>query len=96
MYLLGYDVGSSSVKACLVEAETGKIVAQDFFPKTEMQIIAQKPGWAEQNPESWWANLRLANESVLLQSGVAPEDIKAIGISWQMHGLVLIDRNKKV
>jgi xylulokinase len=96
MYLLGYDVGSSSVKACLVEAESGKIVAQDFFPKVEMQIIAEKPGWAEQNPESWWANLKLANESVLKQSGVAAEEIKAIGISWQMHGLVLVDKNKQV
>jgi xylulokinase len=96
MYLLGYDIGSSSVKACLVEAESGKIVAQDFFPKVEMQIIAEKQGWAEQNPESWWANLKLANESVLKQSGVAAEEIKAIGISWQMHGLVLVDKNKKV
>lgn len=96
MYLLGYDIGSSSVKACLVEAESGKIVAQDFFPKVEMQIIAKKPGWAEQDPESWWANLKLANESVLHQSGIAAEEIKAIGISWQMHGLVLVDKNKKV
>ncbi|MDR0844430.1 MAG: carbohydrate kinase, partial [Tannerella sp.] len=96
MYLLGYDIGSSSVKACLVDAGSGKIVAQDFFPKVEMQIIAEKPGWAEQHPESWWANLKLANESVLKQSGVAAEDIKAIGISWQMHGLVLVDKSKKV
>ena len=96
MYLLGYDIGSSSVKACLIEAESGKIVAQDFFPKVEMQIIAEKPGWAEQNPESWWANLKLANKSVLTQSGVAVEDIKAIGISWQMHGLVLVDENKQI
>ena len=96
MFLLGYDVGSSSVKACLVEAETGKIIAQDFFPKVEMPIIAKKPGWAEQDPESWWANLKLANAAILEQSGVAPEDIKAIGISWQMHGLVLVDKAKKV
>ncbi|GHT52079.1 carbohydrate kinase [Bacteroidia bacterium] len=96
MYLLGYDIGSSSVKACLVEAESGKIVASDFFPKVEMQIIAKKPGWAEQEPESWWANLKLAHESVMAQSGVSGEEIKAIGISWQMHGLVLVDKNKKV
>jgi xylulokinase len=96
MYLLGYDIGSSSVKACLVEAGSGKIVAQDFFPKVEMQIIAEKAGWAEQNPESWWTNLKLANESVLKQSGVAAEDIQAIGISWQMHGLVLVDKNQQV
>ena len=96
MYLLGYDVGSSSVKACLVEAESGKIVAQDFFPKVEMQIIANKPGWAEQDPESWWANLKLANESVMTQAGINSSEIKAIGISWQMHGLVLVNKNKKV
>jgi len=96
MYLLGYDVGSSSVKACLVEAESGKIVAQDFFPKVEMQIVAPKPGWAEQKPETWWANLKLAHESVMSQSGIDRKDIKAIGISWQMHGLVLVDKNKKV
>jgi len=96
MYLLGFDVGSSSVKACLVEAESGKIVAQDFFPKVEMQIIAQKPGWAEQEPESWWTNLKLAHKSVMTQAGVSGDEIKAIGISWQMHGLVLVDKNKQV
>jgi xylulokinase len=96
MYLLGFDIGSSSVKACLVDASTGKIIASDFFPKVEMQIIAEKSGRAEQNPETWWENLKLANNSVLKQSGVAAEDIKAIGISWQMHGLVLVDKNKNV
>lgn len=96
MYLLGYDIGSSSIKACLVEAESGKIVAQDFFPKVEMQIIAEKSGWAEQDPESWWANLKLAHTSVIQQSGVGAEEIKAIGISYQMHGLVLVDKNKNV
>ena len=96
MYLLGYDVGSSSVKACLVEASTGKIVASDFFPKVEMTIHAEKTGWAEQDPESWWTNLKLANESVLEKSGVSSDEISAIGISWQMHGLVLVDKNQKV
>ncbi|MDR2692117.1 MAG: carbohydrate kinase [Dysgonamonadaceae bacterium] len=96
MYLLGFDIGSSSVKACLVEAESGKIAAQDFFPKTEMQIIAEKPGWAEQNPELWWANLKLAGELVMKQSGAVAEEIKAIGISWQMHGLVLVNKNRQV
>lgn len=96
MYLLGYDVGSSSVKACLVEASTGKIIASDFFPKVEMTINAEKTGWAEQNPESWWANLKLANESVLKKSGVTGEEISAIGISYQMHGLVLVDKYQKV
>lgn len=96
MYLLGYDIGSSSVKACLVEAQTGKIVASDFFPKEEMVIHAEKPGWAEQDPEAWWSNLKLAHRSVMAKSGVAGEEIKAIGISWQMHGLVLVDKDRKV
>ena len=63
MYLLGYDIGSSSVKASLVNAESGKCVSSAFFPKTEAEIIAVKPGWAEQNPENWWENLKLANAS---------------------------------
>lgn len=96
MYLLGYDIGSSSVKACLVEANTGKIVASDFYPKEEMEITAVKAGWAEQAPEEWWKNLKLAYESIIKQSGVKTEDIKAIGITWQMHGLVLVDKNQQV
>ena len=96
MYLLGYDVGSSSVKVALVEAETGRIIASDFFPKVEMPMHAEKTGWAEQDPEMWWSNLKLANESVLKMSNINPQDIKAIGISWQMHGLVMVDKNKKV
>ena len=96
MYLIGYDIGSSSVKAALVEVETGKITATDYFPKVEMPMHAEKPGWAEQDPEMWWSNLKLANASVLEKSGVDPQDIKAIGISWQMHGLVMVDKNKKV
>ena len=96
MYLLGYDIGSSSVKVALVEAETGRIIASDFFPKVEMPMHAEKSGWAEQDPEMWWSNLKLANESVLKMSNINPQDIKAIGISWQMHGLVMVDKNKKV
>lgn len=96
MYLLGYDIGSSSVKACLVEVNTGKIVASDFYPKEEMEITAVKAGWAEQAPEEWWKNLKLAHESIIKQSGVKAEDIKAIGITWQMHGLVLVDKNQQV
>lgn len=96
MYLLGYDIGSSSVKACLVDAETGKIAASDFFPRTEMPMYAAQPGWAEQDPAMWWENLKLANRSVLKQSGVNAGDIKGIGISWQMHGLVAVDKNRNV
>ena len=96
MYLLGYDVGSSSVKAALVNAESGQIVASDFFPKNEMTITAVKAGWAEQSPDMWWDNLKHVTESVLSSAGVAGTDIKAIGISYQMHGLVVVDKDKKV
>ncbi|MBR5735879.1 MAG: carbohydrate kinase [Bacteroidales bacterium] len=96
MYLLGYDVGSSSVKAALVNADNGQIVASDFFPKNEMKITAARAGWAEQSPDMWWENLKLATESVLSTAGVAGEDIKAIGISYQMHGLVLVDKDNMV
>ena len=96
MYLLGYDIGSSSVKAALVEVNTGRIIASDFSPKVEMPMHAEKAGWAEQDPEMWWSNLKLANESVLRMSNIDPQDIQAIGISWQMHGLVMVDKNKKV
>lgn len=93
MYLLGYDIGSSSVKASLVNAETGKTVASDFYPKTEAEIIAVKPGWAEQKPSQWWDCLKHATENVLGASKVDPGEIKAIGISYQMHGLVLVDKD---
>lgn len=91
MYLLGYDIGSSSVKAALVDATTGECVASDFEPKSEAPIKALRNGWAEQDPESWWQYLKEATARVLATTGVNPDDIKAIGISYQMHGLVLVD-----
>ena len=94
MYLLGYDIGSSSVKASLVDAQSGKCVASAFYPKSEAAIIAVKPGWAEQEPASWWENLKLATADIMASSAVCPKDIKAIGISYQMHGLVCVDKGK--
>lgn len=96
MYLVGYDVGSSSVKASLIEASTGKCVSSAFYPKAEMEIKAVKPGWAEQDPETWWNNLKAATKEVLTTSKINANDIKAIGISYQMHGLVVVDKAQKV
>ncbi len=96
MYLLGYDIGSSSVKAALVDANTGVCVASDFFPRQEAPIKALKSGWAEQRPDDWWTYLKAATQSVLATSKVNAADIKAIGISYQMHGLVAIDRERRV
>ena len=95
-YLLGLDIGSSSVKASLVDAATGKIAAQDFMPKTEQPIVAHRAGWAEQEPQMWYDNLKAALASVLRTTGAQGSDIKAIGISYQMHGLVLIDKKQQV
>lgn len=96
MYLLGYDVGSSSVKASLVDAHSGKCVSTSFFPKSEAEIIAVQAGWAEQHPDQWWAHLRQATAAILAESRIAPSDIAAIGISYQMHGLVCLDRDCRV
>lgn len=95
-YLLGYDIGSSSVKASLVNVETGKCVASDFYPKKEAEIIAVRPGWAEQHPDMWWGNLREATASVMQKSGAGKDEIAAVGISYQMHGLVCVDKDQNV
>jgi xylulokinase len=94
-YLLGFDVGSSSVKASLVNAESGKCVASAFFPEKEAPIMAVKAGWAEQDPESWWNYAKLSLQKIMSQTSVKGEDIMAIGISYQMHGLVCVDKNLK-
>ena len=96
MYLLGYDIGSSSVKASLVDAQSGRCVASSFYPKSEATIIAVRPGWAEQDPASWWDYLKSATADVLSASSADPKEIKAIGISYQMHGLVCVDKDRNV
>ena len=96
MYLLGYDIGSSSVKASLVEAETGKCAASAFFPPQEAPISSPQPGWAEQDPGDWWNYLKQATAAVLATSHCAADDIKAVGISYQMHGLVCVDKDLNV
>ena len=94
-YLLGFDVGSSSVKASLVNADSGKCVATAFYPEKEAPILAVKAGWAEQDPQMWWENAKLSLQKIMAESGVTADEIKAIGISYQMHGLVCVDKNLK-
>ena len=95
-FLLGFDVGSSSVKASLVDIETGVMAATAFFPEHEAPIKSVKPGWAEQDPQMWWDNAKLSLQKIMADTGAKGEDIKAIGISYQMHGLVCVDRNQQV
>ena len=96
MLLLGYDLGSSSVKASILDADSGSLLASAYYPKEEMQINAPETGWAEQDPETWWENLRLATRDVLYRSDADPDRIAAIGISYQMHGLVMVDKDYNV
>ena len=95
-YLLGFDVGSSSVKASLTDVDNGEIVASAFYPDHEAPIMAVKTGWAEQDPQMWWDNAKLALKKIMAESGAKGEDILAIGISYQMHGLVCVDKNQQV
>ncbi|MDR1341350.1 MAG: carbohydrate kinase [Prevotellaceae bacterium] len=96
MYLLGCDVGSSSVKASIVNQESGQTVSSEFYPKEEAPIRTVKAGWAEQNPEDWWDYLKIAIKQAIKNGNISGKDIEAIGISYQMHGLVLVDRDRKV
>ena len=96
MYTLGFDVGSSSIKAALFDAEKGVAVAQSTFPKNEMPMTAVKAGWAEQDPAMWWHAAKNATKEILSKSSVNSADIKAIGISYQMHGLVVVDKKQNV
>ena len=95
-FLLGFDVGSSSVKASLVNADTGVCVASAFYPEKEAPILAVKAGWAEQDPQMWWDNAKLSLKKVMDMAQVKGNDIKAIGISYQMHGLVCVDKSLNV
>jgi xylulokinase len=94
--LLGYDVGSSSIKATLIEAETGSVLASAAVPDREMEIIAKKTGWAEQHPQTWWENCIAATQKIKAKTNFAAGDVRAIGISYQMHGLVIVDKKQEV
>ena len=94
-YLLGLDVGSSFVKAALLDADSGMLAGAASSPATEMRIEAPRPGWAEQDPGEWWRHVVLATRQVLHQTSAPPEAVAAIGISYPMHGLVLVDREQQ-
>lgn len=94
MLLLGIDLGSSSVKASVIDGETGKCLAMVYYPEKEMEIIAQNQGWAEQEPEMWWKNLKTAISLCTEKIPDRKDKIAAIGISYQMHGLVMVDKTK--
>jgi xylulokinase len=90
---IGFDIGSSFVKAALVEVETGKPIARARVPEVEIPMEAQQLGWAEQHPNLWWQYLCEATQKLLTETDINAEQISSIGISYQMHGLVLVDRD---
>lgn len=94
-YLLGLDIGSSSIKASLVNASTGESIATTQSPSEEMPMLAVNPGWAEQDPDMWWNHAVIALKSCIAKSKIDGSLIQAIGISYQMHGLVIVDKNLK-
>ena len=95
-YLLGIDLGSYSIKASIVDADSGATIAAAQSPKEEMAMKAVQPGWAEQEPDLWWEHSRNAIHGALRAAKINSADIHAIGISYQMHGLVCVDKDQKV
>ncbi len=95
-YLLGYDLGSSSVKASLIDVSSGTVVASAQSPSEEMSMIAVHAGWAEQDPAVWWEHAVRSLQTCVRKSGITGSEIQAIGISYQMHGLVCVDEDQNV
>ncbi len=96
MYYLGYDIGSSSIKVALVECISGRVIGIQKEPHKEMSIHAPQTSWAEQDPENWWSYACSATKNLLSAHSINKKEIHGIGISYQMHGLVLIDKEGKV
>ncbi|KAA1245407.1 xylulokinase [Aquimarina sp. RZ0] len=92
MFYIGFDLGSSSIKVALIDATTGTSISTVQEPKKEMDIIAVNTNWAEQDPNSWWKNICIASKRILRENNITADQIKGIGIAYQMHGLVLVDK----
>ena len=96
MLLLGIDLGTSSIKVSIVDAQTGTAIASASYPENEVSIISPRPGWAEQSPETWWEHTQQAIRKVHAGKKYNPSDISAIGVAYQMHGLVIVDKDQNV
>jgi xylulokinase len=95
-YVLGLDIGSSSIKVSMLDSATGKLIASATSPENELQIISKRSGWAEQDPAVWWKHCSLALRKIKSKAGSKVRDIAAIGVTYQMHGLVLVDKKHRL
>ena len=93
MYYIGFDIGSSSVKVALVDAVTGKKIIALHEPQEEMAITSLQSDWAEQDPNSWWEYVCKATKRLIKEANIPPKEISGIGISYQMHGLVVVEKS---
>lgn len=96
MYLLGFDIGSSSIKGALIDAESKKTIRVVSAPDREMPIDSPDRGFAEQDPEMWWKYVCRCSNMLMEHHPEAKNRIGAIGLTYQMHGLVLTDDEGKV
>lgn len=94
-FLLGFDIGSSSVKTTLLEIDTGRVAASAFSPSSEMPMQSVQPGFAEQDPDMWWKELVNAMKKLHQQVSFTGDEVAAVGIAYQMHGLVCVDNDLK-
>ncbi|MBU0472983.1 MAG: carbohydrate kinase [Bacteroidetes bacterium] len=95
-FLVGFDIGSSSVKVSIIDSDNGELVSSAFSPETEMKIDSPNVGWAEQHPDDWWKHLVTSTQKAISKLSNTNYEISGIGISYQMHGLVMVDKNNAV
>lgn len=93
MYTIGLDLGSSSVKATLYNVVSGEAESSEQFPKEEAPIHSIERGWAEQSPSDWWCYVETVLDKLFEDRTELKEAVKAIGITYQMHGLVVVDKD---
>src|SRR5215468_11247282 len=93
MYWLGIDVGTGGTRALLVD-DRGKVRHAFTSPHDDMRM--EQPLWAEQRPENWWDAAQLAIRGVLADASVSGRDVRGIGLTGQMHGLVMLDAQNRV
>jgi len=96
MYLLGIDIGTSSIKASIVDVQTQQVIASAQYPDVEASISSPQTGWAEQDPDTWWQDTQQAIQRVIASHQFNAKEIAAIGIAYQMHGLVMVDEAQQV